>query len=64
MSGAPETVLERLVEQLDALSERLRDDRLDPAEATELLEQVTRLVGEAVRELERQAESLDSQELS
>ncbi len=59
----PASVLERLVEQLDQLAERLRDERLDSSEATELLEQVTRLVGEAVHELERQAEALDSQEL-
>ena len=63
MSEQPASVLERLVEQLDALSAKLRDEQLDSAEATELLERVTRLVGEAVHELERQAEALDSQEL-
>ena len=62
--SSEQRVLERLVAELDAIAERLRsDERIDPAAATELLEQVTRLVGEAVAELERRAESLDSQEL-
>ncbi|HUZ84659.1 MAG TPA: hypothetical protein VMU66_08190 [Gaiellales bacterium] len=57
------SVLEQLVADLDRVGERLRSEPLDPAEATDLLEQVTRLVGEAVAELERQAEALDSQEM-
>ena len=62
--SSEQRVLERLVAELDAIAERLRvDEQLDPAAATELLEQVSRLVGEAVGELERRAEALDSQEL-
>lgn len=56
------TDLERLTEiqaELTALNERLERGDLSAAEATAVLEQITRLAQDAVAAIERSAEALD-----
>ena len=56
------TDLERLTEiqtELTALNARLEQGNLSAAEATEVLEQITRLAQDAVAAIERSAEALD-----
>jgi polyhydroxyalkanoate synthesis regulator phasin len=56
------TDLERLTEiqsQLAVLNERLERGDLSAAEATEVLEQITKLAQDAVAAIERSTEALD-----
>jgi hypothetical protein len=56
------TDLERLTEiqaQLAALNERLERGDLSAAEATQVLEQITKLAQDAVAAIERSTEALD-----
>ena len=57
-----EDVLAGLAARIEELRQRLEGDQLDSAATAEVLEEITRLAQEALDEIERRAEALDTSE--
>ena len=57
-------MLAELATQIEQLRGRLDAEQLDPAEAADLLEQITQLAQQALDEIERRAEALETTEPS
>jgi hypothetical protein len=57
-------VLAGLATRIDQLRVRLESEQLDPAATAELLEEITQLAQEALDEIERRAETLETTEPS
>jgi hypothetical protein len=57
-----EDALAGLADRIEQLRQRLEGEELDAAQTTELLDEITRLAQEALEEIERRAESLDTPE--
>ena len=54
--------LEEVAQEIERLRARLESEQLDAEGATEVLEQITRLAQEALDEIERRAEALETTE--
>jgi hypothetical protein len=59
-----EDALAGLADRIEQLRQRLEGEELDAAQTTELLDEITRLAQEALEEIERRAEALDTPETS
>jgi HAMP domain-containing protein len=59
-----EDALTGLAARIEELRQRLDSGDLDPDAATEVLEQITKLAQEALDEIERRAEALETTEQS
>lgn len=59
-----EDALAGLADRIEQLRQRLEGEELDAARTTELLDEITRLAQEALEEIERRAEALDTPETS
>lgn len=59
-----EDALAGLADRIEQLRRRLEGEELDAAQTTELLDEITRLAQEALEEIERRAEALDTPETS
>ena len=57
-----EDTLAGLAARIEELRRRLEDGELDPSATAEVLEQITRLAQEALAEIERRAEALETAE--
>jgi signal transduction histidine kinase len=57
-----EDVLVDLATRIEQLRQQLDADALDPSATTDVLEQITRLAQEALDEIERRAEALETTE--
>jgi hypothetical protein len=57
-----EDTLAGLAARIEELRRRLEDGELDPSATAEVLEQITRLAQEALDEIERRAEALETAE--
>jgi hypothetical protein len=57
-----EDTLAGLAARIEELRRRLDDGELDPSATAEVLEQITRLAQEALDEIERRAEALETAE--
>ena len=55
-------MLAELATQIEQLRVRLDGEQLDPAETADLLEQITQLAQQALDEIERRAEGLETTE--
>jgi hypothetical protein len=53
-----------LADRIEELRQRLESEQLDPATATDVLEQITKLAQDALDEIERRAEALETTEPS
>lgn len=54
--------LEEVAQEIERLRARLQDEQLDAEGATEVLEQITALAGDALAEIERRAEELEERQ--
>ena len=59
-----EDALAGLADRIEQLRQRLEGEEMDAAQTTELLDEITRLAQEALEEIERRAEALDTPETS
>ena len=59
-----EDALAGLADRIEQLRRRLEGEELDAAQTAELLDEITRLAQEALEEIERRAEALDTPETS
>ena len=59
-----EDALAGLADRIEQLRQRLEGEELDAAQTAELLDEITRLAQEALEEIERRAEALDTPETS
>jgi hypothetical protein len=59
-----EDALAGLADRIEQLRQRLEGEEMDAAQTTELLDEITRLAQEALEEIERRAEALDTPESS
>ena len=59
-----EDALAGLADRIEQLRQRLEGEELDAAQTTALLDEITRLAQEALEEIERRAEALDTPETS
>jgi len=57
-----EDTLAGLAARIEELRRRLEDGELDPSATADVLEQITRLAQEALDEIERRAEALETAE--
>jgi hypothetical protein len=53
-----------LADRIEELRQRLEGEQLDPDTATDVLEQITKLAQDALDEIERRAEALETTEPS
>jgi hypothetical protein len=53
-----------LADRIEQLRQRLESEQLDPDTATDVLEQITKLAQDALDEIERRAEALETTEPS
>jgi hypothetical protein len=56
-----EDVLAGLADRIEQLRQRLESEDVDPGQTTELLDEITKLAQQALDEIERRAEALETE---